>query len=38
MIRVDEFLGELKGLGIDPGPFSVRIAALEAACPTDARR
>lgn len=29
LLRVDEFLGELKGLGIDPGPFSVRISSLE---------
>jgi hypothetical protein len=29
LIRVDEFLGELKGLGIDPGPFSARISSLE---------
>jgi hypothetical protein len=33
LLRVDEFLGELKGLGIDPGPFSARIAALEAESP-----
>jgi hypothetical protein len=26
---IDEFLGELKGLGIDPGPFSARISSLE---------
>jgi hypothetical protein len=29
LLRVDEFLGELKGLGIDPGPFSARISSLE---------
>jgi hypothetical protein len=33
LLRVDEFLGELKGLGVDPGPFSARIAALEAESP-----
>jgi hypothetical protein len=27
---VDKFLGDLAGLGIDPSPFSARIAALEA--------
>jgi hypothetical protein len=29
LLRVDGFLGELKGLGIDPGPFSARISSLE---------
>jgi hypothetical protein len=29
LLRVDEFLGELKGLGIDPGSFSARISSLE---------
>lgn len=29
LLRVDEFLGELKGLGIDPVSFSARIASLE---------
>jgi hypothetical protein len=29
LLRVDELLGELKGLGIDPGPFSARISSLE---------
>jgi hypothetical protein len=29
LLQVDEFLGELKGLGIDPGPFSARISSLE---------
>jgi hypothetical protein len=29
LLRVDGFLGELKGLGIDPGPFSARISTLE---------
>jgi hypothetical protein len=33
LLQVDEFLGELKGVGIDPGPFSARIAALEAESP-----
>jgi hypothetical protein len=33
LLRVDELLGELKALGIDPGPFSDRIAALEAEPP-----
>ena len=33
LLRVDGFLGELKGLGIDPGPFSARISALEAEPP-----
>lgn len=28
--KVDKLLGELAGLGIDPSPFSARIAALEA--------
>ncbi len=30
LLRVDDLLGELKGLGIDPSPFSARVAALEA--------
>ena len=30
LLKVDKFLGELAGLGIDPSPFSARIAALEA--------
>jgi hypothetical protein len=29
LLRVDRFLGELKGLGIDPGPLSARISSLE---------
>ncbi len=29
LLRVDGFLGELKDLGIDPGPFSARITTLE---------
>jgi hypothetical protein len=29
LLRVDGFLGELKGLGIDPGSFSARISSLE---------
>jgi hypothetical protein len=29
LLRVDEYLGELRGLGIDPGPFSARISSLE---------
>ena len=33
LLRVDGFLGELKGLGIDPGPFSVRISTLELESP-----
>ena len=33
LLRVDELLGELKALGIEPGPFSARIAALEAESP-----
>jgi hypothetical protein len=33
LLRIDGFLGELNGLGIDPGPFSARIAALEAESP-----
>jgi hypothetical protein len=33
LARVDAFLGELRGLGIDSGPFSVRVAALEAEPP-----
>lgn len=30
LLKVDTLLGELAGLGIDPSPFSARIAALEA--------
>ncbi|MCK1298437.1 MULTISPECIES: hypothetical protein [unclassified Bradyrhizobium] len=30
LLKVDKLLGELDGLGIDPSPFSARIAALEA--------
>jgi len=30
LLKVDRLLGELAGLGIDPSPFSARIAALEA--------
>jgi hypothetical protein len=33
LLRVDEFLGELKGLGVDPGPFSARISSLELESP-----
>jgi hypothetical protein len=33
LLRVDRFLGELKGLGIDPGPFSARISSLELESP-----
>ena len=33
LLRVDGLLGELRGLGIDPSPFSARIAALEAEPP-----
>jgi hypothetical protein len=33
LVRVDVLLGELKGLGIDPNPFSARIAALESETP-----
>ena len=33
LLRVDGFLGELKGLGIDPGPFSARISSLELESP-----
>jgi hypothetical protein len=29
LLRVDGFLGKLKGLGIDPGSFSARISSLE---------
>jgi len=29
LIRIDGLLGELKGLGIDPSPFSARVTALE---------
>jgi hypothetical protein len=34
LLRVDALLGELSGLGIDPSPFSARIAALEAEPPS----
>ncbi|WP_456708606.1 hypothetical protein [Bradyrhizobium sp. USDA 4452] len=30
LLKVDKLLGELAGLGIDPSPFSARIAVLEA--------
>lgn len=30
LLKVDKFLGELAGLGMDPSPFSARITALEA--------
>jgi hypothetical protein len=33
LLRVDGFLGELRGLGIDPGPFSARISSLELESP-----
>jgi hypothetical protein len=33
LLRVDGFLAELKGLGIDPGPFSARISSLELESP-----
>jgi hypothetical protein len=33
LLRVDGFLGELKGLGIDPGPFSARVSSLELEAP-----
>jgi hypothetical protein len=33
LLRVDGLLGELKGLGIDPGPFSARISSLELESP-----
>ncbi|MBR1272901.1 hypothetical protein JQ629_36075 [Bradyrhizobium sp. AUGA SZCCT0222] len=33
LLQVDGFLGELKGLGIDPSPFSTRITALELESP-----
>jgi hypothetical protein len=29
-LRVDGLLGELRGLGVDPSPFSARVAAMEA--------
>jgi hypothetical protein len=29
LLRVDEYLGELKGLGIDPGSFLARVSSLE---------
>lgn len=34
LLKVDELLGELKGLGVDPSPFSARVTALEAAPPS----
>jgi len=34
LLRVDGFLGELTGIGIDPGPFSARISSLELESPT----
>lgn len=33
LLRIDGFLGELKGLGIDPGPFSVRASTVELESP-----
>jgi hypothetical protein len=33
LLRVDRFLGELKGLGVDPGVFSARILSLELEAP-----
>ncbi|MCS3695030.1 hypothetical protein ABIF07_000228 [Bradyrhizobium elkanii] len=33
LARVDAFLGELRGLGIDSGPFWARVAVLEAEPP-----
>jgi hypothetical protein len=33
LLRVDGFLGELRGLGIDPSPFSARISSLELESP-----
>jgi hypothetical protein len=33
LARVDAFLGELRGLGIDSGPFAARVAVLEAEPP-----
>lgn len=33
LLRVDVLLGELRGLGVDPSPFSARISALEAETP-----
>ena len=33
LLRVEGFLAELKGLGIDPGPFSARISSLELESP-----
>jgi len=33
LLKVDKLLGELKSLGVDPSPFSARIAALEAEAP-----
>lgn len=34
LLKVDKLLGELKGLGVDPSPFSARVTALEAAPPS----
>jgi len=34
LLRVDGLLGELSALGVDPSPFSGRIAALEAEAPS----
>ena len=34
LAQVDTFLGELRGLGIDPGVFAARVAALEAEPPS----
>jgi len=34
LARVDTFLGELRGLGIDSGAFAARVAALETELPT----
>lgn len=34
LARVDRLLGELRGLGIDPSPFSARVAILEAETPS----
>jgi hypothetical protein len=34
LLRVDSLLGELSALGVDPSPFSGRLAALEAEAPS----
>lgn len=34
LLKVDKLLGELKGLGVDPSPFSARVTALEAPPPS----